>query len=99
MTTKIENIIVFVEGAPHVLVPVATAALSARTPIEDVFSVRTMNALKKDGIAHVEELLFKPESEILRIPNIGRKFLNEINEVLEQKCGIRAGRLTPPRRE
>ena len=94
-----KNIIVFVDGVPHMLVPVTGAAMSAQTPIEDVFPVRTWNRLRNDGIRYLEELLFKSELEILRIPNMGRKSLHEINDELEKRYGMHAGHLNPPRRE
>lgn len=59
--------------------------------IEDLdFSVRAANCLKNDGIQYVGQLIQKPENEMLRSPNFGRKSLNEAREILE-KYGLRFG--------
>jgi hypothetical protein len=46
------------------------------------FSVRTDGGLKRDHIVYIGDLVQRSEQEMLRIPNIGRKPLNEIKEVL-----------------
>ena len=45
-------------------------------------SVRSMNCLKNDNIVYIGDLVQKSEGEMLRTPNFGRKYLNEIKEVL-----------------
>ncbi len=45
-------------------------------------SVRTANALKNAGCKYFFDIIKKTESEILLIPHLGRKPLNEIKEVL-----------------
>ncbi len=45
-------------------------------------SVRSANCLKNDNIVYIGDLVQKPESEMLKTPNFGRKSLNEIKEVL-----------------
>lgn len=45
-------------------------------------SVRAANCLKNDNIVYIGDLIQKTEEEILRIPNFGRKPLNEIKKVL-----------------
>jgi len=45
-------------------------------------SVRSANCLKNDNIVYIGDLIQKPEAEMLRTPNFGRKSLNEIKEVL-----------------
>jgi hypothetical protein len=53
------------------------------TPIEvDDLSIRTANCLKNEGIATYEKLARMSEAEVLRIPNFGRKSLNELKEAL-----------------
>jgi len=47
-------------------------------------TVRSTNCLKNDGINYVGELVQKPEAEMLRTSNFGRKSLNEIKELLAQ---------------
>ncbi|MBF0461432.1 MAG: DNA-directed RNA polymerase subunit alpha [Magnetococcales bacterium] len=46
------------------------------------FSVRPANSLKDDGIVYIGDLVQKSASDLLKIPRLGRKSLNEINEVL-----------------
>lgn len=45
-------------------------------------SVRSMNCLRNENIVYIGDLVVKPEPELLRTPNFGRKSLNEIKEVL-----------------
>jgi len=45
-------------------------------------TVRTANALLNDEIKTVQQLIEKRESELLRIPNFGRKSLMELQELL-----------------
>ena len=45
-------------------------------------SVRSWNALLNDNILTIGELAKKTVSELLRIPNFGRKSLNEVEEFL-----------------
>ncbi len=47
-------------------------------------SVRSANCLKNDNIVYIGDLVQKSEAEMLRTPNLGRKSLNEIKEVLAQ---------------
>lgn len=45
-------------------------------------TVRTVDCLKAKNIYRVAELIKHTETELLRTPNLGRKSLNEIKEVL-----------------
>ena len=45
-------------------------------------SVRSMNCLKNDNIIYIGDLVQKTEVELLRTPNLGKKSLNEIKEIL-----------------
>ena len=45
-------------------------------------SVRSVNVLKNNHIEFIWELVQKTERELLRLPNFGRKSLNEIKEAL-----------------
>ncbi len=87
------NIVVFVDGKPYKLVPLDENTIITKTPIEKIFSVRTMKVLEKEGIKNLEEFLFKSEAEILRIPNLGRKSLNEIKEEVSNRFQMRVGQL------
>ena len=52
-------------------------------PIEECeFSVRLYNCLKHAGINTLQEAVAKGEAELLRTPNMGRKPLNELKEVM-----------------
>ncbi len=48
-------------------------------------TTRTMNCLLAERIETIGDLIRKTEPEILVIPNLGRKSLNEIKEVLASK--------------
>ncbi len=50
---------------------------------ELALSPRTFNALSSENINTVSELIQYSEYRLLRIPNLGKKSLNEIKEVLE----------------
>lgn len=52
-------------------------------PITDLeLSVRVMSALLNDKIETVRDLTKKTKNEIARLPNVGRKSLKELQEVL-----------------
>tara|TARA_R110000764_G_C10714006_1_gene347083 strand:+ start:44 stop:478 length:435 start_codon:yes stop_codon:yes gene_type:complete len=44
--------------------------------------IRVFNSLKNNGINTIEDIVIRTDSELLRLPNFGRKSLNEIREVL-----------------
>jgi len=48
-------------------------------------TVRTSNCLKADGIYTIADLIRRTENELLKAPNMGRKSLDEVIEVLKQK--------------
>jgi len=47
--------------------------------------VRSYNCLKREGIQTVGDLVNKTESELLNIPNFGRKSIEEVVEKLEER--------------
>ena len=49
------------------------------------FIARTDNALKSIGVLTVYDLVQKTERDLMKIPNIGKKALTEIKDVLESK--------------
>ena len=52
-------------------------------PVDDLeLTVRSANCLKAENIYYIGDLIQRTESELLRTPNLGRKSLNEIKEVL-----------------
>jgi len=57
--------------------------LSAVDELE--LTVRSANCLKAEQIYYIGDLIQKSEQDLLRTPNLGRKSLNEIKEVLIEK--------------
>jgi DNA-directed RNA polymerase subunit alpha len=54
-------------------------------PIDDLeLTVRSANCLKAESIYYIGELIQKTEVELLKTPNLGKKSLTEIKEVLAQ---------------
>ena len=52
-------------------------------PIDDLeLTVRSANCLKAESISYIGDLIQRTENELLKTPNLGRKSLNEIKEVL-----------------
>ncbi len=45
-------------------------------------SVRSRECLESEGIIYIGDLVQKSESEMLKIPNLGRKSFNELKEFL-----------------
>ena len=54
------------------------------------FTVRTDNVLKAIGVLTVYDLVQKTELDLMKVPNMGKKSLTEIKNVLESK-GLRLG--------
>ncbi len=67
--------------------PVAAAPTSEwDVPVETLnLSVRSFNCLKRAGISKVSELLDMSEDEIIKMRNFGKKSLDEIKQVLEER--------------
>lgn len=60
-----------------------SAAPVKTTPIEALnLTMRTEHALKADNIFTVERLMQLPANTLLKIPNLGRKSLDEIRDSL-----------------
>src|ERR1700682_4317737 len=67
--------------------PPATAPTSEwDIPVESLnLSVRSFNCLKRAGISKVSELLDMSEDEIIKMRNFGKKSLDEIKQVLDER--------------
>ena len=55
-------------------------------PVDDLeLTVRSANCLKAENIYNIGDLIQRTETELLKTPNLGRKSLNEIKEVLASR--------------
>ena len=87
----VEQISVFasLEGAAQVFdAPVAGNDMDPilSKPVDDLeLTVRSANCLKAENILMIGDLVMKSENELLKTPNLGRKSLNEIKEVLASR--------------
>jgi DNA-directed RNA polymerase subunit alpha len=62
------------------------------------FTVRTYNCLKAEQIYTVADLVVHTENELIRVPNLGKKSLEEIKEVLGKyslRLSMESGQLHP----
>ncbi len=52
-------------------------------PVEDLeLTVRSANCLKAENVHYIGDLVLRTETDLLKTPNLGKKSLNEIKEVL-----------------
>jgi len=66
--------------------PMAAPTSEWDVPVETLnLSVRSFNCLKRAGISKVSELLDMTEDEIIKMRNFGKKSLDEIKQVLEER--------------
>jgi DNA-directed RNA polymerase subunit alpha len=69
-------------------------------PVDELeLTVRSANCLKAENIHYIGDLVQKTEVELLRTPNLGKKSLTEIKEVLESHgltLGMRLDAWPPP---
>ena len=62
-------------------------------PVDDLeLTVRSANCLKAENINYIGDLIQRSENELLKTPNLGRKSLNEIKEVLASRDRKSVGR-------
>ena len=55
-------------------------------PVDELeLTVRSANCLKAENIYYIGDLIQRTENELLKTPNLGRKSMNEINEVLASR--------------
>lgn len=69
-------------------------------PVDELeLTVRSANCLKAENIYYIGDLVQRSETELLKTPNLGRKSLNEIKEVLASRGLTLGTRLEgwPPR--
>lgn len=73
----LEELPVIEEDTPPPLDPILLR------PVDDLeLTVRSANCLKAENINYIGDLIQRTENELLKTPNLGRKSLNEIKEVL-----------------
>ena len=69
-------------------------------PVDELeLTVRSANCLKAENINYIGDLVQRTEVELLRTPNLGKKSLTEIKEVLEShglSLGMRVDGWPPP---
>ncbi len=76
------------EGTAPVAEPSATTTIDPvlLRPVDDLeLTVRSANCLKAENIYYIGDLIQRTETELLKTPNLGRKSLNEIKEVLASR--------------
>ncbi|MBW0454712.1 MAG: DNA-directed RNA polymerase subunit alpha [Candidatus Kinetoplastibacterium crithidii] len=55
-------------------------------PVDELeLTVRSANCLKAENVYYIGDLIQKTENELLKTPNLGRKSLNEIKDVLASR--------------
>ena len=55
-------------------------------PVDDLeLTVRSANCLKAENIYYIGDLVQRTEVELLKTPNLGKKSLNEIKDVLASR--------------
>jgi DNA-directed RNA polymerase subunit alpha len=56
-------------------------------PVDDLeLTVRSANCLKAENILYIGDLVQKTENELLKTPNLGRKSLSEIKNILAERA-------------
>jgi DNA-directed RNA polymerase subunit alpha len=69
-------------------------------PVDELeLTVRSANCLKAENIFYIGDLIQRTENELLKTPNLGRKSLNEIKEVLASRgltLGMKLESWPPP---
>jgi DNA-directed RNA polymerase subunit alpha len=81
-----EQLDLFVSFTQEEKPPAAAPASEWDIPVETLnLSVRSFNCLKRAGISKVSELLDMTEDEIIKMRNFGKKSLDEIKAVLEER--------------
>ncbi len=69
-------------------------------PVDDIeLTVRSANCLKAENIFYIGDLIQRTEFELLKTPNLGKKSLTEIKDVLAQhglSLGMKLENWPPP---
>lgn len=71
-----------------------------RQPVDDLeLTVRSANCLKAENVYYIGDLVHRTEAELLKTPNLGKKSLTEIKEVLAKfglSLGMKVDNWPPP---
>ena len=91
----VEQLAVFAQLEGGALIPFdQPAPRGGNTPFDPILlrpvdelelTVRSANCLKAENIYYIGDLIQRTENELLKTPNLGRKSLNEIKEVLASR--------------
>jgi DNA-directed RNA polymerase subunit alpha len=90
----VEQLAVFAQLEGDALNGIMTAPTANNTtfdpillrPVDELeLTVRSANCLKAENIYYIGDLIQRTENELLKTPNLGRKSLNEIKEVLASR--------------
>ena len=98
---SIDNIIDKEEISERVIAPVAPPMPDPvlMQLVDDLeLTVRSANCLKAESIIYIGDLVQRTEVELLKTPNLGKKSLNEIKDVLAQRnlsLGMRVANWPP----
>lgn len=88
------------EEAPEEDAPASDLDPSLLRPVDDLeLTVRSANCLKAENIYYIGDLIQRTEVELLKTPNLGKKSLTEIKDVLAQQglaLGMRIENWPPP---
>ncbi len=90
----VEQLAIFAQLEPNDLADIQTQRQPNNTPFDPILlrpvdelelTVRSANCLKAENIYYIGDLIQRTETELLKTPNLGRKSLNEIKEVLASR--------------
>lgn len=74
------------KAEPGVIIPMATMADILNTPLENLdLSIRSYNCLKRYGKNTLRDLVEMPESELIKVRNLGRKSVAEVKAKLAER--------------
>lgn len=99
-----DQLSVFVElkGEENIATPTTESKIDPLLlrPVDDLeLTVRSANCLKAESICYIGDLIQRTEAELLKTPNLGKKSLTEIKEVLAShglSLGMRLDNWPPP---
>ncbi len=89
----VEQLAIFAQLEPNEIFPIDQPARASANfdpillrPVDELeLTVRSANCLKAENIYYIGDLIQRTETELLKTPNLGRKSLNEIKEVLASR--------------